>query len=73
MNPHAAFSRSGNEWADDLGHAGMELRDYFAARAMQSLILTQGGSAGGKDYDYDAIALESYTFADAMVYAREQA
>jgi hypothetical protein len=49
---------------------GMDLRDYFAAKAMQSLIAderfrqcTDVKELGLKD----ALALHSYNFADAMV------
>ena len=46
---------------------GMDLRDYFAAKAMQSM-------NSRPDYDdaaADAIALDSYALADAMLKARE--
>jgi len=45
---------------------GMTLRDYFAAKAMQSFI---------QDYVYDnsdVIAARAYTLADAMLKAREE-
>ena len=45
---------------------GMDLRDYFAAKAMQSLIMR---------YDCELptdTAQESYDYADAMMKAREQ-
>jgi hypothetical protein len=47
--------------------AGMTLRDYFAAKAMQSM-------NSREDYVYapaDAIALDAYALADAMIKARE--
>ena len=46
---------------------GMTLRDYFAAKAMQSM-------NSREDYAYtpaDAIALDAYALADAMLKARE--
>ena len=46
---------------------GMTLRDYFAAKAMQSM-------NSRPDYDdvaADAIALDSYELADAMLKARD--
>ena len=56
--------------ATDNGHStnqdGMDLRDYFAAKAMQSFI---------QDYVYDnsdVIAARAYTLADAMLKAREE-
>ncbi|MDE9542844.1 hypothetical protein KKI98_07885 [Xenorhabdus bovienii] len=42
---------------------GMTLRDYFAARAMASIIL--------RDDTYEEVAEESYFIADAMMKARE--
>jgi hypothetical protein len=44
---------------------GMTLRDYFAAKAMQSYV------AHNKSYDFDDIAAVSYRTADAMLKARE--
>lgn len=44
---------------------GMSLRDYFAAKAMQSLIHTEQGVADTK------IAAWAYAQADAMLKARE--
>lgn len=46
------------------GYAGMTLRDYFAAKAMQGLIVDVDG--------YDYIAEVSYKMADAMLKASEQ-
>jgi hypothetical protein len=46
---------------------GMTLRDYFAARAMQTLLLNDR-------YDFsdrDLIARTAYAYADAMLEARE--
>jgi hypothetical protein len=48
------------------GYAGMTLRDYFAAKAMQADISAE--TWGG---DYEATALQSYAVADAMLKARE--
>jgi hypothetical protein len=45
---------------------GMDLRDYFAAKAMQGF-LTENG-----DVIFDSLAIESYKVADAMMKAREQ-
>jgi hypothetical protein len=49
---------------------GMTLRDYFAAKAMQSLItasVTEPGCVGSTDN----ISEYAYQFADAMLKARE--
>jgi len=48
-------------------NSGMSLRDYFAAKAMQSAI-TKG--LGGNKHHYDAVAKNSYDIADAMLKAR---
>lgn len=44
---------------------GMSLRDYFAAKAMQSLTKPQNSNS------WDWIASEAYTAADAMLQARK--
>lgn len=50
--------------------AGMDLRDYFAAKALQGVI-----SALGREFaavpDYLDISRECYKFADAMMEARK--
>ena len=45
---------------------GMDLRDYFAAKAMQSLIITEEGS-----FNIKSLANESYNLADYMMEARK--
>ena len=47
---------------------GMTLRDYFAAKAMQSMNSREDYA----DTPADAIALDAYALADAMLKAREQ-
>jgi hypothetical protein len=54
---------------------GMTLRDYFAAKAMQSLV----SSFLNKDMDtldphgwMDGLAMDAYSMADAMLKAREE-
>ena len=49
----------------------MELRDYFAAKAMQSLLVTTNGVIGTNRYEY-RVAEESYKLADAMLRVREK-
>ena len=49
--------------------AGMSLRDYFAAKAMQGLIERGFTEFGNKESAYANLA---YTYADAMLKAREQ-
>ena len=46
---------------------GMTLRDYFAAKAMQSM----NGRPDYADTPAEAIALDAYALADAMLKARE--
>ena len=45
----------------------MDLRDYFAAKAMQSIIIYKDG-----DFNLKFFAEESYRMADAMMEAREE-
>lgn len=58
------------------GHDGMQLRDYFAAKAMQSCIVDAWRNCpelAEMPYDgklADAIAEDAYTLADAMMKAR---
>jgi len=49
-------------------HQGMSLRDYMAAKAMQSFLVDQCHDAG--QWDLDAKA--AYKVADAMLKAREE-
>ena len=49
------------------GNEGMDLRDYFAAKAMQGFI-----SQFNDKYDQEVVSKISYSMADAMMKAREQ-
>jgi hypothetical protein len=52
-------------------YSGMTLRDYFAAKAMQSMV--QGrGAANLEQGGYTAVSMMAYRMADAMLKAREQ-
>jgi hypothetical protein len=58
-------------WCGDLNECpsinlGMTIRDYFAAKAMQAIILHPQGHAGR----WDLVAEESYDSADAMLRVR---
>ena len=62
------------------GHAGMSLRDYFAAKAMEAIInkaplIFMDSREGTLPEDYAeferAIAEGAYSYADAMIKARE--
>ena len=70
-----AFPRNGHPDMNDCPESGMSLRDYFAAKAMQSLMpilkydideLTEG-----KKGRMIAVCQMSYDYADAMLEARE--
>ena len=50
---------------------GMTLRDYFAAKAMQSLLVTRNGVIGTNRYEY-LVTEDSYRMADAMMKEREE-
>ena len=52
--------------------AGMTLRDYFAAKAMQGMLAANGDSNGYLEYEEETVAANSYKLADAMLKAREQ-
>ena len=51
-------------------HDGMDLRDYFAAKAMQGII-TATVTIDERNYDEDGLAYLSYVIADVMMKARE--
>ena len=46
---------------------GMTLRDYFAAKALQGLLLDDKGDFSDRNW----VAVKAYDFADAMLRARE--
>lgn len=52
---------------EEITSGGMDLRDYFAAKAMQSLT-----ERSGIREEYTQRVIESYKIADAMMKAREQ-
>jgi len=54
----------------DKNPEGMTLRDYFAARAMQTFLQTNSGVIGCNRYEYK-VAEDAYDIADAMLKARE--
>ena len=66
-----AFSGKQTVWNEatgyhvDVNHAGMDLRDYFAAKAMQSLIEDEHDCS-------DWLSKRAYEYADAMMKAREK-
>ena len=61
-----------------IGHNGMTLRDYFAAKAMQGMLANPGGPIQANDRcgwglvncTYAQVADEAYAMADAMLATR---
>ena len=53
------------------GAVGMDLRDYFAAKAMQGICAGKDEAGTLVHHGYEWIASESYAIADAMIKARE--
>lgn len=55
------------------GWAGMTLRDYFAAKAMQGMIASLSGAPASMLSDYEKRAsAKAYAMADAMLAQREK-
>ena len=59
----------------DNGHIttqdGMDLRDYFAAKAMQGICVSKDEAGTLIHHGYEWIASEAYKIADAMMEARK--
>lgn len=70
-----AFPQVSTDQNGDLYQPGLSMRDYFAAKAMQSLILDSFYQSEGKikgwDEFADSLADEAYEIANAMIQARE--
>ena len=66
MNEPAFPNEGFNGWGQPF--QGMTLRDYFAAKAMQSMNSREDYS----DVPAEFIAQDAYALADAMLKAREQ-
>lgn len=66
-NPRA-FPLSVND-VGDCGCEGMTLRDYFAAKAMQGVLMAN--SNVGTFSKIDADCYDAYRYADAMLKARQ--
>lgn len=62
---YQVFDKKGNLFTTT---DGMDLRDYFAAKAMQGIFAS--GNLNQSD-TYETIAKDSYELADAMLKARE--
>ena len=63
-NKMKAFPKSNHQFFD--AQEGMDLRDYFAAKAMQAIQQTS------KSTMYSDVARHAYKMADAMMKAREE-
>ena len=58
----------------DAGSNGMTRRDYFAAKAMQPILLAAMQVAGPESsVDFASIAASAYRMSDSMLKAREAA
>ncbi len=57
---------------EDAVNYGMDLRDYFAAKAMQSLLDKESVSSGLPKDKINLITYASYRVADAMMERREE-
>jgi len=71
--PESAFPSTFKSLSPEEGQThrwGMTLRDYFAAKAMQTFLQTINGVVGCNRYEY-LIAENAYEIADAMLRARE--
>lgn len=66
MSNIPAFPRT--QWPNE---TGMSLRDYFAAKAMQSLLTTINGVVGVNRYEH-RVAETALAIADAMLKARDK-
>lgn len=67
----SAFERTGGA-----AHDGLTVRDYFAANVMQGMVTQKDWFSNGSTWDSieamtNAYADEAYSFADAMMRARE--
>ena len=75
MGKDAAFPETWGQWGHDVGgqigtEGGMTLRDYFAAKAMQSFVLANTVTPPGEGVTCEQVAKDSYQQADAMLTER---
>ena len=65
--PFSFENVEGGRYAKSITSGGMSLRDYFAAKALQSLV-----ESGFDDKaDFPDVAERAYVYADAMLKARK--
>ena len=69
-----AFPVKGWNGHEETINEGMDLRDYFAAKAMQGLLMTQKNYDDVDGYYQNSLslAIHSYIIADTMMKAREK-
>lgn len=72
MNASPAFPLAASEYGGNGPEYGMTLRDYFAAKAMQSFLTITAEQEMDEQVAYKAVATMSYRIADAMLAAREK-
>ena len=60
----------GKHYTDQRPHNGMSLRDYFAAKAMQAIVI---GNRADQCVMGAGCAADAYQLADAMLAARDSA
>lgn len=69
--PHDVEQRTSSGWGEsetcEFSDPGMTLRDYFAAKAMNAFVANSAILKTAVRADVDAVAKESYRFADAML------
>lgn len=63
-----SFASGGSGGGGGYSNQGMSLRDYFAAKAMEQLI---SKIPYGEYFSEGSIAIDAYSFADAMLEARK--
>lgn len=71
-----AFPQLDTQCYDQFRDKGMDLRDYFAAKAMQGMLAYSTNNEMSGNWSNNAssetVAKEAYEYADAMMKAREQ-
>ena len=65
----SGLQQTGERFEENPLHEGMDLRDYFAVKAMQSLIIVEGCESMQSQRRY-IISKRSYKMADEMMEAR---
>ena len=74
--PHGVEERNYDVYGDlkqsEYTDAGMTLRDYFAAKAMNAFVANPNILKTALRADVVAVAEQAYKFADAMIEARKK-